>query len=286
LHRYGLESLRVTLPLGDTSTAAGVAPLLTPGDTFYMSSQRHQYVNFLTPRTESRRIAGADPRRRVSFAAVLCLSLCLPWAALASDWQQLDSIEQAAERHVNASHKVATGSRRVRATPLDDRLKLKQCPQALHTEQRRGKTNGRHVMVRVSCSGPTPWKVYVAVDVIVSGNVFVARRSLPRGHLLSRDDLGHEMRDISRLSGGYILETTEITGQILKRPVLAGSIITPSVLEAETVIRRGQSVTLQVNTGDISIRMAGKAMADGALNQRIKVENSVSRRIVEGLARH
>jgi flagella basal body P-ring formation protein FlgA len=31
--------------------------------------------------------------------------------------------------------------------------------------------------------------------------------------------------------------------------------------------------------------MAGKAMADGALNQRIKVENSVSRRIVEGLVR-
>jgi flagella basal body P-ring formation protein FlgA len=44
-------------------------------------------------------------------------------------------------------------------------------------------------------------------------------------------------------------------------------------------------VTLVVDNGGMEIRMAGKALSDGALDQRIRVENVSSRRVVEGIVR-
>jgi flagella basal body P-ring formation protein FlgA len=44
-------------------------------------------------------------------------------------------------------------------------------------------------------------------------------------------------------------------------------------------------VTLLADAGGISVRMAGRALSDGLINQRIKVENLSSGKIVEGIAR-
>jgi flagella basal body P-ring formation protein FlgA len=57
------------------------------------------------------------------------------------------------------------------------------------------------------------------------------------------------------------------------------------MLVADIMVRRGQMVTLIVKSGQMYIRMAGRALSDGALNQRIRVENSNSQRVVEGVVR-
>ena len=64
-----------------------------------------------------------------------------------------------------------------------------------------------------------------------------------------------------------------------------GVVITPSLLQAEVLIRRGQSVTLTVHNEALDIKMSGNALMDGRANQRIKVENIGSGRVVEGLVR-
>ena len=50
-------------------------------------------------------------------------------------------------------------------------------------------------------------------------------------------------------------------------------------------VQRGQTVTLIADFGGMSVRMAGRALTDGLLNQRVKVENLSSGKIVEGIAR-
>jgi flagella basal body P-ring formation protein FlgA len=67
--------------------------------------------------------------------------------------------------------------------------------------------------------------------------------------------------------------------------VLAGTPITHNLVDAERIVRRGQKVTLVVDDGGMEIRMAGRALSDGALDQRIRVENVSSRRVVEGVVR-
>jgi len=119
----------------------------------------------------------------------------------------------------------------------------------------------------------------------VTDAVLVARRTLRRGQVLTADDLASEHRDVSRLTQGYISDPKELIGQRMKTQLLAGRILTPRVLEFDIAIRRGQTVTLTVATGGMNIQMSGKALMDGAVSQRIRVENTSSGRIVEGIVR-
>ena len=66
---------------------------------------------------------------------------------------------------------------------------------------------------------------------------------------------------------------------------MAGTVLTPAVLESDQVVKRGQTVTIVAKAGGISVNMSGTALADGGLNQRIRVENTNSGRIVEGVVR-
>jgi len=50
-------------------------------------------------------------------------------------------------------------------------------------------------------------------------------------------------------------------------------------------VKRGQSVTLIADAGGITVRMAGRALNDGLVNERIKVQNLSSGKTVEGIAR-
>ncbi len=54
---------------------------------------------------------------------------------------------------------------------------------------------------------------------------------------------------------------------------------------AAKVVQRGQAVTLLADAGGISVRMAGRALSDGLMNQRVRVQNLSSGKIVEGIAR-
>ena len=119
----------------------------------------------------------------------------------------------------------------------------------------------------------------------VRRTVWVARQPLPRGHLLTAADLVADVRDVSQMTTSYVSDQKTLIGQKLKSSILAGRAITLQLVEADNIIRRGQSVTLAVATDAMSIQMAGKAMTDGAMNQRIRVENLNSGRIVEGIVR-
>lgn len=113
----------------------------------------------------------------------------------------------------------------------------------------------------------------------------VLKTSLPKGHLLTPADVVAERRDVARLTGAYVASLESIAGQRLKHAVTGGAILKPSMLAADKIVRRGQTVTLIVDADAMNIRMAGTALMDGALNQRIRVENPASGRIVEGLVR-
>lgn len=213
---------------------------------------------------------------------------CVPVAATSADeqaWQSVGSIAIAAEDFLG--RKVGKGDRRaaVEAGQLDPRHRLKKCDRPLQAFLRPGTRIKSTTVVGVRCAGTSQWKVYLPVEVIVTDTVLVARRTLPRGHLISKQDLSTEERNVSRLIAGYASDPQQVIGQRLKSQVLAGRMITPALLEANAVVRRGQSVTLAINSNGVSISMAGKALMDGAIGQRIRVENVNSGRIVEGVVR-
>jgi flagella basal body P-ring formation protein FlgA len=233
----------------------------------------------------------------VSLLTRLC-RIALPLAALVpapgaaesgvqagSDWQPVAEITATAEAFLRAS--VGQGDERVvpKAGHLDPRLQLPRCDVPLAPYTQPGSKRTGRLIVGVRCSGEKPWNVYVPVTVAVMEDVVITAHSLPREHVLTQDDLQVVRRDVARLVGGYTSDPADIVGQRLKRGVTQGMVLTSSHLRPVVMIERGQTVTLTVRGGSLNISMAGKALTDGVANQRIRVENLASGRVVEGLVR-
>jgi flagella basal body P-ring formation protein FlgA len=245
-------------------------------------------VTKLTPRPGQRHKAGSQDRAlgcKPVPAVVLLLLVGGVCDASPAHWQALDDVRVIAEDFVRAKTGDATGRTTVQAGSLDSRHRLPLCDQPLEAFMRRGAKIAARTIVGVRCAGGKPWKVYVPVDVIVTETILTARRTLPRDHLLTKADLATDKRDVSRMISGYFSDPSGLMGQRLKQQIIAGRAITPAMLQADRVIRRGQSVTLTVSNRGLNIKMAGKALMDGAISQRIRVENSTSGRIVEGIVR-
>jgi flagellar basal body P-ring formation protein FlgA len=206
-------------------------------------------------------------------------------AVLQSPWHSTEDIARTAEEFLRQKLGRTDPRIALQAGWLDPRVQMPRCSEDLSGFLRRGTKISSRTVVGVRCEGGTPWKMYIAVDVVVRETVLIAAKTLPGGHVVTADDVVLEERDVSSMVGGYLSSPEELVGQRLKHQLMAGRVITPSMLQADLVIRRGQSVTILVHNQSMNIRMAGKALDDGALNQRIKVENVTSRRIVEGLVR-
>jgi flagella basal body P-ring formation protein FlgA len=224
--------------------------------------------------------------RWIGLYLVYVLGACLVCnPARAETWQSLGSIRSAALAHVRGELAQDGARRDVEVGALDPRLHLAACGEALTAFTPPGARRGANGTVGVRCAGPQAWKIYVAVRVSSRDRVLVANRALPRDSVLAPADFTLVERNVDTLSQGYYGDAAELGGMRLRRPVAAGAVLTPAMLSAIPLVTRGQQVTLEAQTGGVHIRMAGEALAEAALGQRIRVKNLSSERVVEGVVR-
>ena len=138
-------------------------------------------------------------------------------------------------------------------------------------------------MIGVKCESPAPWTVYVSVKVMAMRDVVITRQALPAKHVLTEQDVVMTSMDIGQLRQVPIRQISDIIGRQLKRSVAMGAVLSHSQLKKQKLVRRGQQVTLFSQTGSIQVKMAGIALADAVLGEKIKVKNSRSQRIIEGI---
>ncbi len=241
-------------------------------------------VRKLTPQWLRRREIDARLTRRAWLMGLLVFA-CGNASANDAAWQSTAEIAAAAENYLQQRIGKSADRTTAQAATLDPRHRLAQCDRPLEAFLRPGAKISARTVVGVRCSGSKPWKLYVPVDVVVTADVLIAKRTLPRGHVLTAGDFDVESRNVSRLLSGYVSDPASLVGQKLRYQLIAGRMLTPSMLEADAAVRRGQTVTIIASGGGIAVRMSGKALMDGALNQRIRVENLNSGRVVEGIVR-
>ncbi len=141
------------------------------------------------------------------------------------------------------------------------------------------------VLIELRCQGTVAWHLYVPVRIVGTSSVAVAAHAIVVGTVLTAKDLRLEQHDISELPIGFLDDPAIAVGLTASRPIPGGAFLTNQQLVAARAVQRGQSVTLLADIGGMSVRMAGKALSDGLINQRVKVQNVSSGRIVEGIAR-
>lgn len=166
--------------------------------------------------------------------------------------------------------------------PVDPRLRLARCDSPLEIQHRpRNRTYGRLTM-RVECNGDAPWAIHVPVTIQAYANVVIADAPIAKGTQLSTNDFRLESRDVSLLYGGFFAGIERIDGYVAKRPISAGQVLNPSLLEPAKMINRGEKVVIVAEGPGLNIRTTGIAVNDGAFGELIRVKNTNTDKVIEG----
>jgi len=225
-------------------------------------------------------------RHLIFFLAALAPCLCCPVRALAENvHEDLERIRGAAEAYaldVAATLAPASAAVEVTASHLDSRLRLPACTGALDAFRTTGQT-GMPSSVGVRCTGITPWSIHVPIKVEVIVDVVVLTAPGLRGSPVRPEQLSLEPRDVASMIRGYYTEIADAEGMVLRRQAPPGTVLDPTLLEPELVVRRGQQVKLEAGSGPVAVSIQGEALADAARGQRVRVRNTASQVVVEGL---
>lgn len=202
----------------------------------------------------------------------LLLSLCLllPAFAWATAFQPVESIRAAALATLAPGEEGEAG--------VDAGLRLPACPVAL---QARATAN---TTVEVGCPQPGGWRLFVPVKVRREQQVLVLTRGVAAGETLAAADIGRVKRDTARIAGAVLTTPTAAIGQVARRSLAAGSLLSATDLVAPRIVRRGDNVALVARRGGVEVRMAGRALGEAGQGERVSVENLSSRRVMQGVA--
>lgn len=197
--------------------------------------------------------------------------------------QPLPGIRAAAEKAVMAVIDAATPGVQLEAAALDTRLRLPSCATKLDTFASAPRLAQSRVTVRVSCAAPA-WTLNVPVEVRRTHEVLVLRRALGRGEAVLPKDVTTQTRVLPGLASPFVSRPEDLAGRLTRRSIPEGTAIPADALSAALLIHRGQTVTLVAHAAGFEVRAPGKAMADAAANQRVRVQNLNSLKIIEGIA--
>ena len=214
----------------------------------------------------------------------LCGLLLAPGMTQAGDYQSHASIYSAAKRfmqqHVASVH---GQNAKITVSKLDKRFRLKRCNKPLQAYLSKGSRDIGKTTVGVKCTGAKPWSLSLPVKVSLYRNVLVSTRLLNPGDVLQAGDVKLASRDLADLPYGYVDNLQASIGMKIKRRVNPGAALTPAMLKKPQLVRRGQRVTILAEGGGMQVRVAGKALANGAAGDRIQVQNASTKRKLEGV---
>ncbi|HEV8441909.1 MAG TPA: flagellar basal body P-ring formation chaperone FlgA [Steroidobacteraceae bacterium] len=198
--------------------------------------------------------------------------------------QPLDAVQRAAQRAVRREIDPALKGVQLDVVPLDPRLRLPACGGELDSRAQPPRGTQTRVLARVTCTRGVTWSLNVPVDVRREITLLVLRRAIARGETIGAADVSAQTRILAGLGSPYVARVEDLAGRPTRRPLPEGTAITADALNAALLIHRGQDVTLMTSAGGLEVRAPGRALADASANQRLRVQNSGSLKIVEGVA--
>ncbi|MCF8075194.1 MAG: flagellar basal body P-ring formation chaperone FlgA [Desulfotignum sp.] len=136
----------------------------------------------------------------------------------------------------------------------------------------------RYVRVKavISVDGIPANNAEVSAWLDVFETVVCAARDLPQGHILTKRDLVEERKNISREMDEAVIDTGQLVGLMAKRSIRKGDMVKHSMVEKKPVIKRGDQVTILVESGLLRVTIPGTALDDGFAGETVSVENSMS----------
>lgn len=204
-------------------------------------------------------------------------------SAQASEIQSLSSIRMQAELFVAEYSYESPYPPQFKLGRLDNRLRLKNCKSPLKVEFSNQQRTRGNTSLRVQCDRTGGWKIHLPVSIDIFDDILVSAKPLARGQLIDDNLAKFEKNNVSSLSSGYYTHSDDLQFLEAGRNLKRGEILTPRNLKPRMMVKSGQKVTLILDYKGIQIRSSGHALRSARIGQVVKVRNSQSRRIVEGI---
>jgi flagellar basal body P-ring formation protein FlgA len=195
------------------------------------------------------------------------------------------AISAAAENAVRAQAGAAANLLIFEAAPLDARLRVGSCDRPLTGFLTDPNALRYQTTVGVRCEGSVRWTIYTSVRVESQAPVLVARRALARNAEIAAADFKLETRRVPGMLSAYVTDPSALAGQRLSRQLAVDEPLSFEALAPANLIHRGQTVVLVAHVGALEVRMNAVALADGRASEHIRVQNTSSQRVVEGIVR-
>jgi len=218
-------------------------------------------------------------RHRRIFAAIFLAGIALLCAPLAqaSDWQK--EVEQRLlKRWQEISGDKADSA--ISFPGLQANYQLPDCAAGFELALVKPLQAGRNGL-ELSCSAPY-WKQHLALQLHIYKPVAVLRQAVSADQPLTSADISMVRHDIGELTKGYYIRKEDVNEQVSRRSQRTGTVLSPDMLDPPIIISRNERVKIRVNRPGIQIQMNGTALENGRLDERIRVRNEQSQKIVFG----
>jgi flagella basal body P-ring formation protein FlgA len=219
-----------------------------------------------------------------TLAGIYLIGMMMSCSALAAtQWQSRESIQAAAEAFVQEKTAGIAGEVSISSTPPDARVKVGKCD-SLETSLPSGNRLWGRASVKVSCSSPVKWALYVPVLVKVTGKALVSTRAIGGGQVIEPQDVEVQVIDLTPYPVGVFTQPEQVIGKTTAASIPAGSPVRPEVLRAALVIRQGQQVIVIARGENFKVSSEGRAMGNATAGQIVAVKTK-SGQIVKGVAK-
>lgn len=145
-----------------------------------------------------------------------------------------------------------------------------------------GRPGRRRFDVQLVHDGVVLANVPVTARTDAHGSVVVAKQAVPRGTVLGPDDLEVVERNAKDLPPDAVTVPEQAIGMETKVALAAAAPLPRTALAPPIVVKKGDLVTVIMDTAAMRLTVAGEALEAGAVGGAIKVKNRTSKQTVAG----
>ncbi|MFH0887289.1 MAG: flagellar basal body P-ring formation chaperone FlgA [bacterium] len=127
--------------------------------------------------------------------------------------------------------------------------------------------------------------VYVLASISAYKPVVVTAKKIKKSKKIEKDDLVLAKKEISNLPDKVFEKIEYVIGVEAKTTLPAGSIIMPWMVQAVTVVKRGDRVNISVTGEGVEVKAEGIALESGFVGKKIRVRSDAfkNKKELEGI---
>ena len=190
-------------------------------------------------------------------------------------------IEQVVLNHIKESNQSSGLKPRLLAKIRDIFLPRGQVSYVISSRGNYKKEGGyRNYEVEFSVDGKAVRKVSVRTYLKIYKEVFVARDTIKRNHIIEESDLLKIRKNVDRMPREYVTDKEQLIGKISTRTINPSEAIQGNTLAVPPLVKSGDRLQIVFETPFIRLSAPGISLAKGRKGQRIPVKNADSKIVV------